>query len=175
MGWTGLHRPKGTTDRDFFAAEFGENFKFLATSSSPTAFYAATENLKTGEIFAAICLKRWSRGDYFNFHYKEMDETCGPNETGAPAKILDLLTPTDSEYANGWREKCRARLAAEAAKPKAKPGDTIRFAKPIEFTDGSSFTELRLEKRSTFADPYALWRRFRIPSWRKLDYEIAEI
>jgi hypothetical protein len=37
-----------------------------------------------------------------------MDETCGPYEKKCPLSILNLLTPTDNEWANEWRKQCRA-------------------------------------------------------------------
>ncbi|MCF3947962.1 hypothetical protein [Acidiphilium iwatense] len=37
-----------------------------------------------------------------------------------PEPILDLLTPTDSEYARQWRADCRANAAARRAR-RVKP------------------------------------------------------
>lgn len=45
------------------------------------------------------------------FAYKDMDETCGPCAYDCPESILKLLSPTDSQWANEWREKCRAKAA----------------------------------------------------------------
>ena len=59
--------------------------------------------------------------------YKPVEECMGPFECAAPKKLIDLLTPTDSEYANQWRKKCLEL----AAKKKVKVGDKIRFAEPI--------------------------------------------
>lgn len=61
------------------------------------------------EIWAAI-FKTGSDGPYWNFGYKDMDETVGPCECDCPKSILDLLTPTDNEIANMWRERCYRRL-----------------------------------------------------------------
>lgn len=45
--------------------------------------------------------------DYWNFSYKEMDESMCPYSFDCPVGILNLLTPTDSENANEWRRLCR--------------------------------------------------------------------
>lgn len=45
------------------------------------------------------------------FYFKPMDESCGPFYYGCPNTILNLLSPTDSEYANEWRTKCRNKNA----------------------------------------------------------------
>ena len=43
--------------------------------------------------------------------YKDMDETCGPNASEAPKKLIALLTPTDNAYALAWRQRCLDRKA----------------------------------------------------------------
>ena len=62
------------------------------------------------QVFGVVFLTSTDSKDYFNFSYKEMDETVGPCYYDCPKGILDLLTPTDSEWANNWRAKCRERL-----------------------------------------------------------------
>lgn len=37
---------------------------------------------------------------------KLLHEDCGPAATSCPENILKLLTPTDSELANEWRQAC---------------------------------------------------------------------
>lgn len=80
-----------------------------------TVCYAAVETIikATGErrVWAAVFLISYSsRGE---FGYKDMDEGMGPCESKCPARILDLLTPTDSEWANAWRQRCREYNAAK--------------------------------------------------------------
>ena len=61
-----------------------------------------------------------------------MDETVGPSQAECPQSILKLLSPTDSQWANEWRERCR-----ENAKKKKSPdvlknlpiGAVIRYKK----------------------------------------------
>lgn len=50
----------------------------------------------------------------FDYMYKEMDEFCAPSEAACPASILNLLTPTDSEWANEWRAECRSNAESKA-------------------------------------------------------------
>lgn len=60
------------------------------------------------------------------FGYKLIGETSGPNCRNCPTSILDLLTPTDSEWANEWRKDCYAN----AKKPKISKlpiGTEIKF------------------------------------------------
>ena len=57
------------------------------------------------------------------FCIKEITEDMGPNQTDAPAKMLDLLdklAPDPTGYAADWRNACRENIARKKA-PKAKP------------------------------------------------------
>lgn len=68
--------------------------------------------------------------DYFNFGVKTMEESMGPCEDHCPASILSLLSPTDSEYANNWRERCRKNIEAKKdphALKNLPVGAVIRF------------------------------------------------
>lgn len=59
-----------------------------------------------------------------------MRESSGPCEDHCPASILSLLSPTDSEYANNWRERCRKNIEAKKdphALKNLPVGAVIRF------------------------------------------------
>ena len=79
------------------------------------------------------------------FGYKDMSEDMGPCEAECPVAILDLLTPTDREYALNWRRRCREFAATRAAKPKLLHGQLVTFAEPIRFADGRSHQTLRVD------------------------------
>ena len=65
---------------------------------------------KTGK-----CLTRLDSKEYCNFGYKDMDESCGPYQYDCPVSILNLLSPTEYEYAIEWRKACRENAAKKAA------------------------------------------------------------
>ena len=119
MGWTEYHATyykNGKVDRkaelDVMYNWEDENRKVevLKSSMVGSTYYAAIKSLnKTNgyeRICAAICLTSTNMKDYYNFAYKDMDETCGPYQYDCPKGILDLLSPTDNEYANAWRKAC---------------------------------------------------------------------
>lgn len=65
-----------------------------------------------GKRWACLYLLRGSpkvKNDPYNWGYKDVEETMGPNEISFPYTWLDLLTPTDSKYANEWRARVKAR------------------------------------------------------------------
>lgn len=139
MGWTGQHATyykKGTVDRKaecdayFMEGLNAGHYNVLKSALVGSVYYAAVQTLKrnTGrkdengnfiiedipederETWAAVFLTSVNSRDYFNFMYKDMSETMGPCEDRCPASILKLLSPTDSEWGNEWRERCRKRI-----------------------------------------------------------------
>src|SRR3546814_16727894 len=85
-----------------------------------------------GIVFAVVCLVRWNprSRDGHQFGYKDMSENMGPCEADCPAAILELLSPTDHEYALDWRARCRANLVLRARK--LSDGDRIRLPERSE-------------------------------------------
>ncbi len=87
---------------------------------SKRVYYAAVEQIRPGrarEVFAVVCLVDYNPRafDGFIFGYKDMTENMGPYESDCPEAILDRLTPTDSDYAREWRERCRVNAARRVA------------------------------------------------------------
>ncbi|WP_337847823.1 hypothetical protein [Sphingomonas sp.] len=124
----------------------------VLASSCPgnRVYYAAAQTLENGvagAVFAMVCLVRWNprSRDGHQFGYKDMSENMGPCEADCPAHILDLLTPTESQYALEWRQRCRANIAHRARK--LVDGDRLRLPEPMTFTDGHVAQEFIVTKR----------------------------
>jgi hypothetical protein len=142
-------------------------------------YYAAVERVEKASgqrsVVAVICLVHYNprSKDGHVFGYKDMDETMGPCELDCPAAILDLLTPTDSTWANEWRQSCRARWA----KPKPRAGQTLVLASPLKFSDGETLTRFRLveivrrnRKRLVYRGENGGY--YRLPNLRDLEYTL---
>lgn len=141
MGWTSYHAThykNGKVDRkaecDAYFME-GSSAGFCRVVKSAvvgTVYYAAVENLKRyGKkqpdgtqpiedipeaerfVWAAVFLTSVDNKDYHNFSYKDMSEDMGPCECRCPESVLKLLSPTDSQWANEWRERCRENAKRE--------------------------------------------------------------
>jgi len=145
MGWTTMRKPDDVAEwfREKFTRknENGTRRVLDVAIVNRSEAYAAVEDTKpdgTREVWAATYLIQFypNAADGCTFGYKDMSEHMGPGIASCPARILDLLTPTDSEYANRWREDCRARLERRAAN-KLKVGDYIRFAEPLTYGKGA--------------------------------------
>lgn len=116
MGWTFYHVEPTYKNGKLFIdrkAECDGHFdknrcKVLKSAMVGSTYYAAVA--VDNEVIAAVNLTRVDNKEYFNFGYKGMDESMGPFECNCPKGILDLLTPTDSEYANDWRKRCYENL-----------------------------------------------------------------
>lgn len=107
------------------------------------------------EVWGAVFLTSVDSKDYFNFSYKEMSESSGPCYYDCPKGILDLLTPTDNEYANKWRAKCREKLEKKRnphSLNKLPEGTVIQVVLPFDtqhhtMGDVVSLTKARWGKR----------------------------
>ena len=139
MGWTSYHAEhykNGKIDRKaecdaYFLEGLNRGFyEVLKSSMVGSTYYAAVKPLKKyggkdkngitiaidipkeeQRVFAVIFLTSTDMKDYYNFAYKDMDESCGPCHNDCPKGILDLLSPTDNENANEWRKACYERHA----------------------------------------------------------------
>lgn len=138
MGWTYHEKPSNVTEwlKDSLTWETEKRKNTcLKTSIKFKEAYAAVETLdkETGKkyVWAAAYMLNYTREAYYNFGYKDMDETYGPNISNCPASILDLLSPAEempiSEesmgWVNAWRERCRKNLNTTP----------IKFGQKIEF------------------------------------------
>ena len=166
MGWTGTHAThykdgevdrKAECDAYFLEGVNTGRYKVVKSSMVGSTYYAAIQNLvrksKDGngevvwvpiteeerETWAAVFLTSVNNRDYFNFSYKEMDETCGPAECNCPESILKLLTPTENEDAQSWRRRCREEHQKEKRKSvlnQLPNGSRIQFELPFDTNSG---------------------------------------
>lgn len=140
MGWTSYHAThynrRGEIDRKAECDEvFTENsehgkWEVLKSSMHGSTWYAAVRRTRpSGEsyVFGAVCLTSVDSGDYYNFSYKDMDESMGPCSYDCPISILDLLSPTKDESALAWRERCRAKAKNRTSLSRLPVGTTVEF------------------------------------------------
>jgi hypothetical protein len=109
-----------------------------------TELYAAVETRHADgrrEVWAAVFQIKFMRRsddgrsrnfDGCKFGYKDQSEHMGPGQTRCPTRILDLLTPTDHEYAVQWRNSCRTYHERQKLN-KLENDEIIRFAEPLRF------------------------------------------
>lgn len=167
MGTTCTNKPAGMSMKDFFidhgVLRWGDHlphaYRVLASHYKMPVFYAAVEQVhkETAErrVWAAVIKVTHTRGDY-GFCYKDMDESEGPYYHDCPAKILDLLTPTDSEYANEWRAKCRESLTkADERKKRVAPGIILLYGEK-RFTVLEKLPHGHLRVKDELGDTYRM-------------------
>lgn len=177
MGWTYTNKGSQTT-KEFFEKEFnyekpdGKSGKIIRFSATWTTAYMAYEIKTPGQerqVIAIVCLIRHvpNASDGYTFGYKDMTEDMGPYENKCPKTILDLLTPTTSQYAIDWRKRCQDRIDKRAKAPKVKAGDYVQFKEAIRFRGGAELTILQWLKGSTFKWYYDYYR---LPNWKEREY-----
>lgn len=157
MGWTYTHKDRNVSPVEFVKKNlftYEEQANVLAASKVGGAVYVAykvpphkiTERMrqhydvKNDHLVIALIIAVRGAKDYYNFGYKDMDESSLPYYFDAPAKILNLLTPfnpkTDPDhyrYAKEWRDTCREKKVKVAAKPKLANGMHIKLVAPLDF------------------------------------------
>lgn len=116
MGWTVFNgMPRGGMQKAIDDEINGSGICQVVESVLQGGEYYAAVRAANGDVFAAV-------GVVEGTGYKLMDESMNPYYYGCPARILDLLTPAPkawpgqlTEWSAKWRERCRERLAMEAA------------------------------------------------------------
>lgn len=162
MGWTSQnasHYKNGKVDRkkecDAYFLE-GLNrgyFEILKSAMVGSTYYATVRSLKRysektcadgkriiedipeeeRRAFGVVILTQTNNRDYFNFSYKEMDESMGPAQDECPIGIINLLDDTDSEFALDWRKRCIAnyeRKKSPASLRNLPVGTSISYTAP---------------------------------------------
>ena len=112
MGTTFYHathykngKPDFKKECDYLCTDTKTKEPPIKSSVVGNIYYAACKG-KDDEIYCMVIRCHSDMKSYFNFGYKEMDETMMPYYFKCPKGILKLLTPTDNEYANEWRKRC---------------------------------------------------------------------
>lgn len=132
-------------------------YEVLKSAMVGSTYYAAVKRTKfatetepeLSSVFAVICLTSTNMKDYYNFSYKDMDESCGPYQCDCPKGILDLLTPTENEYALEWRKACYENLAKKKnpnALNKLPVGTVIQVIMPFDTKFFNQGQEVKLKK-----------------------------
>lgn len=176
MGWSSFEVNPGTPTIDVLRGEFREASIVDHSVRGNTAYLAVKE--KDGDdIFGVVVLTSRGKdtGFGYNFAYKVVSEEMGPREFDCPARILNKLSPTTSEYALEWRAKCRTKAALVKKNGKLPVGATIQMADPIRFTDGTSAQTFRYNGQSSFSlvsvDHHF---RVKISNWKDRKFTVVQ-
>src|SRR5690606_11934732 len=141
--WSWNGNTREYLDKQINGVYNGISWEVLHSETKGSVYYAAVKrtNLGSGDsyVFAMVQpYKFYGKGWNRELIVKDQDESMGPYACEASAKLLNLLSPTDSEYANRWREDCRKniekRKESKAKSEKLEVGDVIVFEAPISFS-----------------------------------------
>lgn len=166
MGWTEYHASyykngkvdrKAEMDSKYNWEDESRKVEVLKSSMVGSTYYAAVKSFnKTNGyecVVAVVCLTSANNKDYYNFAYKGMDESCGPCQCDCPKGILDLLTPTEHEYALNWRKACYENLAKKKdnnSLSKLPIGSEIKFT----LNDGKEYIVFKHRPAYQFKRPF---------------------
>lgn len=183
MGWTSYHAEyykNGKVDRkaecDAYFME-GLNrgyYEVVKSTMVGSTYYAAVKPLKQyrrdnriikipekdQKVFGVVFLTSCDMKDFYNFSYKEMDESVGPCYYDCPASILKLLSPTDNDYANKWRQKCWEQIEKNKKNNNFKKlpyGTIIKITMPYDTKYFKKGDVVKLRKDQNWLSNRTLW------------------
>lgn len=160
MGWTYASYsggPKGVIDFLFEKEKLVEDSpgirrQVLKAVKVGSVVYAAMELLfddKPREVIALVIPTNLRHKGEIG--WKDMSENMGPVESNCPPSILKLLTPTEHEWAQEWRDRCW-RNAKKASSHRIATGEVVCLARPLSFSDGGEYRVFKkLEDRCRWA------------------------
>lgn len=176
MGWTSMYTGFGSGNsrriKEFIMDEWtSPKIQPIDFSRKGNTIYQAIKVIETGEVFAVVTMISFHKGE---FYWKDIDETMGPVQEDCPQRILKLLSPTDSDFANDWRKRCWEYHKRQKSL-KYEHGDLLEFPREITFTDGYETNQMILikEGRKMLFAPYngqekaPSYGLYRITNWRK--------
>lgn len=188
MGWISyhaIHYKNGKIDRKaecdaYFMEGLNKgHFNVLKSSMVGSTYYAAVqrivkyigkdengvgiyeplpENERT--TFGTVLLTSTDVKNYFNFSYKNMDESMGPCYYDCPKGVLDLLSPTDNEHANEWRKSCYDNLVKKKNSnrlSKLPVGTVIKVVMPFDTIYFRQGNEVYLQKQTKWNSNRTEW------------------
>lgn len=176
MGWMFQQKDSDQSVQEFFEEKWnytssnGRQQRVIdcAVVKLRTAYLAIEQIDSEGnrQVFAMVCMLDYRPHDYYNFGYKDMDETMHPYEFDCPERILNLLTETDKPGAVEWRGECVRRLNRRNQAPALKQGHFLVMDTPLNYGSEKIHTLKITNSKRRIGN-----HRYRIPSKSRLiDY-----
>jgi len=157
MGTTCSYKPRHLSGYEYLKRDGNFDYRAGETVYSEVAhaivgstIYVAIKRDAPGvesSVFGLVVKTSSHPGDRENFCWKFITEDMGPVEANCPKRIIDLLSPTTSEYANEWRTRCldalRIKRERRASASLIQPGVLIEFNVPLSFGAYGQSTRFR--------------------------------
>jgi len=190
MGWTGTHRERGISNKEWFAKEWGEGYEQVGIASGSINRNHVYVALRTpdGPVIGVAILTHWKPKSHYNYSWKSMDESMGPSISDMPERIYKLLSPLDEVYpdadfeaeggpkwAKEWRERIEAHHARMRDRVKLRDGLQVKATCDLDFPGdytlaaGTPFTVDNAKRRIFARNGF----RFRLRKQTVLDLELA--
>ena len=169
MGWTSVNKPKGMSLDEFFDKEFKcDSLKLIGKGHTKnlSEYYRACYDVEKGVYFALVCRIHFGKG-YYNFSYKDMDESEDPYYYNCPRRIMDIIERSQpiNEYAKKWRAKVHKVLDT-----KLGTGNVICFKNDICFGSWHDTAFKYLGKNKFLSTKYHVV--VSIPKWKEYDFNV---
>lgn len=126
-----------------------------------TAIYVAVERIFKNKLVKKQPVREVSaviihiRVEGMEVSWKQTHESSSPTHEFCPARILNALTPTSSEYAMEWRKACQLNHAKAWRQRGIREGLVVVMDKPLNF---SGSHEAQIFRREMDRDVYSALR-----------------
>ena len=134
MGWTTIYHHGESTrtllDRELTWEDSNARVRPIKSAVvNFSTYYAAMaiEDKRSGKI-DVIGMVAITKRNKRELSFKEISEDCGPCYYDCPARILELLSPVDSDNAKEWREACWKNAERLALASSVRRGDRVLFS-----------------------------------------------
>lgn len=176
MGWTSYHVDGNIDKKAECRKNIGELYPVLKDTMRGNTYYAAVKNENPdsehyGDVFGLVIKTSVDNKEYFNFAYKMIEDNMGPCEAECPKAILDLLTPTDSKWANEWRDRCYKNL--EHTKNRAS-FNSLPIGTKVQLTDSSGRIHILVKEPPCFQFKTWYWYDETFNGYVKKKYVTAD-
>lgn len=125
------------------------------------AIYVAVERIFKKRMIKKVPIREVSaviipfRIDGLEVMWRDVHESTFPQEAYCPARILNVLTPTQSEYSLEWRKACRMNHARAWRQQGIREGLIVVTDSPLPF---SGSHEAQIFRREADKDVYSAIR-----------------
>ena len=131
MGW--LYSLGWKTKADILAhltrpSRFSDGYELVKSTTRGKAHYYLLRDKANGNHIIGVDLMAF---DKEGWGYKDLDESCGPNEIDCPISWLSLPHGDYGEYSRNWRAACTRRAMAKRSVPKREAGQLVRYGKHV--------------------------------------------
>lgn len=140
MGWSfqAKDERKKFSYKSYIPTLFDSKYTVIDSRKVGSVVYAAVK--RDEKVFAVVILLKVTK---YEVGYKAMTEDMGPYYYDCPIAILNLLSESDCDSVNEWRNACKANVVRTKEFTSLKYGNVVTTDKPVPYGKFGEFSTFR--------------------------------